>query len=117
MRTLNLQQAADFLGVNKETARRRAATGQLPGAKVGRSWRFIEEDLVTYLRSLYAKQASQGVSQRRNTKWHSAKEAKPIGLGLATKESEYRKALGLQTKFQRKKCTIDSKANCGALRS
>ncbi len=103
-KTLNLKSAAKFLGINIETARRRAASGQLPGAKVGRSWRFIEEDLVSYLRSLYSTRASQGVIQRRNTKWHLAKEAKSIGLGLATKESEYRKALGLPTKSQHKKC-------------
>lgn len=98
MRTFNLQQAADFLGINKETARRRAVAGQIPGAKVGRSWRFVEEDLVTYLRSLYSTQASQGVSHRSKTIWHSTKKTKSIGLTSTTVFKEYREALGLATK-------------------
>ncbi|OGO92823.1 MAG: hypothetical protein A3F10_04840 [Coxiella sp. RIFCSPHIGHO2_12_FULL_42_15] len=96
--TLDLAQAADFLGINKETARHRAAQGKLPGAKVGRAWRFLEEDLVTYLRSLYPDQASQGVNHRNKTIWHSTKEIKSIGLISPTMEQEYNAALGLATK-------------------
>ena len=95
--TFNLHQAAKFLGINKETARRRAVTGQLPAAKVGRSWVFLQEDLVTYVRSLYSTKASQGVSQRRKT-WHSTKEINSIGLISPTMEQEYNVALGLVTK-------------------
>lgn len=93
--TLDLLQAAHFLGINKETARRRAANGTIPAAKVGRSWRFLEEDLVIYLRSFYATPASQGVSHRRITRWHSINETAPGGSILPTKDAEYEKALGL----------------------
>lgn len=96
--TLDLREAAKFLGIHKETARYRAAIGELPGAKVGRSWRFLEDDLVTYLRSLYPNQASQGVHLRSKTLWHSTKEIKSIGLISPTIEREYNAALGLVTK-------------------
>lgn len=36
--------------VHTETISRLAKTGQLPGAKIGRAWVFLEEDLVEYLR-------------------------------------------------------------------
>ena len=54
MKTLNLQQAAAFLHVHPETLRQAARCGRIPGAKVGRAWVFLEEDLAAYVRSLYA---------------------------------------------------------------
>jgi hypothetical protein len=51
---LNLTQAANFLQMNPESLRRKAKTGQIPGAKIGRSWLFYESDLVAHLRSLYS---------------------------------------------------------------
>ena len=50
MNTLNLEETARFLKVHTETISRLAKTGQLPGAKIGRAWVFLEEDLVEYLR-------------------------------------------------------------------
>ncbi|MCX7124155.1 MAG: helix-turn-helix domain-containing protein, partial [Gammaproteobacteria bacterium] len=81
IRTLSLPEAAKFLGIHKETARRLVACREVPAAKVGRSWRFLEEDLVTYLRSLYSNNASQSVVPNRSkTIWHSTKEKKSTGL-------------------------------------
>ena len=54
MNTLDLHQAATFLRMHPEEVRRRARQGQLPGAKAGKRWVFIDEDLAAYLRSLYA---------------------------------------------------------------
>jgi excisionase family DNA binding protein len=48
--TLNLEETARFLKVHTETISRLAKTGQLPGAKIGRAWVFLEEDLIEYLR-------------------------------------------------------------------
>jgi excisionase family DNA binding protein len=96
-RTLDLATAANFLGIHMETLRQRAAGGEIPGAKVGKCWRFLEADLVNYLRSLYSGQASQGV-HRREKIWHSTKEIKSIGFLSATTEKEYNAALGLTTK-------------------
>ena len=53
MQTLGLKQAAAFLRCHPEELRRRAKAGVIPGAKVGRAWVFLEEDLAAYLRSLY----------------------------------------------------------------
>ncbi len=50
MKTLDLEQAADFLKVSPSTAQEMAASGKLPGAKIGRAWVFLVEDLVEYLR-------------------------------------------------------------------
>lgn len=47
--TLNLEETARFLKVHTETVSRLAKTGQLPGAKIGRAWVFLEEDLIEYL--------------------------------------------------------------------
>ena len=43
--TLGLQQAATFVRGHPEELRRRAKAGQIPGAKVGRAWVFLEDDL------------------------------------------------------------------------
>jgi len=50
--TLDLKQAAHFLRLHPEELRRRAKAGRIPGAKVGRAWIFLEEDLAAYVRSL-----------------------------------------------------------------
>ena len=50
MKTLNLEETARFLKVHTETVSRLAKTGHLPGAKIGRAWVFLEEDLIEYLR-------------------------------------------------------------------
>ena len=50
MRTLDLEECAEFLKVNRATALELAGKGELPGAKIGRAWVFLEDDLVEYLR-------------------------------------------------------------------
>jgi hypothetical protein len=51
MEALTLVQAAQFLKMHPEEVRRRAKRGDLPGAKAGRAWVFIENDLADYVRS------------------------------------------------------------------
>jgi hypothetical protein len=47
--------------MNAESLRRKTQAGEIPGAKVGRSWLFYLPDLVSHLRSLYpAFRALQG---------------------------------------------------------
>jgi hypothetical protein len=53
VKTLGLADAAAFLRMHPEEVRRRAKAGVIPGAKAGRAWVFLEEDLAHYLRSLY----------------------------------------------------------------
>ena len=51
MRTLSLSDAAALLRMHPEEVRRRAKRGTIPGAKPGRCWVFIEDDLAEYVRS------------------------------------------------------------------
>jgi excisionase family DNA binding protein len=96
MKTLNIDQAAEFLGVHKETARRMVASGQLPGVKIGRSWMFIEQDLVMHMRNKYSSSdASQGVHYRSKEKWRSKEKMVFGGLTSHTLENVYAKALKL----------------------
>ena len=55
MNSLTLLEAAAFLKVHPEELRRRAKAGLIPGAKVGRAWVFLQDDLAAYLRSLYSR--------------------------------------------------------------
>ena len=97
MKTLNIEQAADFLGAHKETIRRLAVIGTIPAAKIGRSWRFIEQDLVMYIRNKYSTcDASQGVHNRSKNIWHSKERTDFGGLTSLTVESVYAKALKLK---------------------
>jgi excisionase family DNA binding protein len=50
-KTLNIQECAELLKIHPDTVQVRAATGELPGAKVGRAWVFLEEDVIAYLRA------------------------------------------------------------------
>lgn len=99
IRTLDLQEAASFLKMTPSALRRKAANGEVPGAKPGKCWCFREDDLAEYLRSLYASPAkvSWGDHDRRSL-CHSTNETMFGGLTSATKEKEYENQLGLQTK-------------------
>jgi excisionase family DNA binding protein len=46
---LTAEEAADYLRVSLKTLYRLVAAGQVPGQKVGRSWRFRKADLVAFL--------------------------------------------------------------------
>lgn len=48
--TLNAAQAADMLFADIETIHILARSGELPGAKVGKSWVFLREDVIEFLR-------------------------------------------------------------------
>jgi excisionase family DNA binding protein len=56
MKTYDINEAADFLKIDRSTALELACLGALPGAKVGRAWVFMEDELVAYLRDVTRKQ-------------------------------------------------------------
>jgi excisionase family DNA binding protein len=56
MKTYDINEVADFLKVDRSTALDLANLGALPGAKVGRAWVFMEDELVGYLRDVTRKQ-------------------------------------------------------------
>lgn len=46
---LTIKDVADYLKVNERTIYRLAACGELPGFKVGNSWRFKQSELEQYI--------------------------------------------------------------------
>jgi excisionase family DNA binding protein len=64
MQTFDVAEAAAFLKVSRETLLGLADSGDIPGAKVGRSWVFADEDLYEYLRA----QVRDQTAQRREIK-------------------------------------------------
>jgi len=52
--TLDVDGAADFLKISKDTVMRKARNGAIPGAKIGKYWVFIEEDLIETIRREYS---------------------------------------------------------------
>ena len=47
---LNIRELADYLGFSEITVYRKAASGELPGLKIGRSWRFPREEIDRWVR-------------------------------------------------------------------
>lgn len=58
MRTLDIHECAAFLKIDECTAMKMAAKGKIKGAKVGRAWVFIEDDLAEYLRKRVDEQSA-----------------------------------------------------------
>jgi excisionase family DNA binding protein len=51
---LTLRGAADLLKVHPNTVRTHARRRLIPATKVGRDWRFLEADLIAWIRSAYS---------------------------------------------------------------
>ncbi len=102
MITLNLHEAAQFLKLHPEEVRKRAKAGVIPGAKLGKRWAFIEDDLAAYIRSLYPspRQALQ-VGHREKISCHSLNVEKRGGLASPHQAASVLDAL-LQLKIKPK---------------
>jgi hypothetical protein len=108
METIDLPGAASFLKMHPEEVRRRARLGQLPGAKAGKRWVFIVEDLAAYLRSLYAapRQALRVTLRKEVSDCHSINAEVRGGFDSPLQAaSELDALLGLTTKPKPKSCT------------
>lgn len=104
MRTLNLREAAKSLHLHPKELRQRAKAGRIPGAKVGRAWVFLEDDLAAHVRSLYGspRQALQvttrmNVARRYTTASGTGGSTLPVSV-----DSEYADLLGLPYRPSRK---------------
>ena len=109
VKTLDLHEAAAFLKLHAEELRRRAKAGQVRGAKVGRAWVFLEDDLVDYLRSLYPRprQALRVTLGKEVEPCHFANAAASGGsTSTPPTGSEYANLLGLPTEPSRKSSAI-----------
>ncbi len=106
MQTIGLQEAAKLLRCNVETVRAKAASGEIPAAKTGRAWVFIEVDLLAWLRAQY----NQGEKKCHYTK---TKKAHSGSLTSFQTEKELDEALGLPTKKTRKESMTNLKLVSG----
>jgi excisionase family DNA binding protein len=79
--TLTLKEAVAFLKLSLEALRRKAKAGEIPGAKVGKCWVFLEKDLVEYIRSQYAnpRRATRVATNQEVKSCHSFAETKAGG--------------------------------------
>lgn len=75
MKTYDINEAAEFLKVDRTTALERAASGELPGAKIGRAWVFLESDLVEYLRDKVRRQTTE---RREETALRERRSKEPV---------------------------------------
>ena len=109
METLTLEQAAKLLRLHNVTVRNKARSGELPAAKVGKRWLFLEVDLINWLRLQYSPLALQGDKTTEVKLCHSTnvKTVPNGGLRLPSTDGEYRKALGLTIKTPRKNTMTD----------
>lgn len=96
MSTLTLQEAAALLKLHPVTLREKASAGEIPGAKLGRRWVFVEVDLVEHIRAQYRLRALQG-EQTEKSVCHSsnARTHHFGGSRSASKDDAYSKALAL----------------------
>ena len=98
MDTLTLQEAAALLKIHPVTLLGKARAGEIPGAKIGKCWVFVEVDLIEYIRSQYPRRALQGehaevsLCHSKNAKTHRIG-----GLISPMMDAEYSTVLGLPT--------------------
>ena len=55
---LTAEEAASLLKVSTKTLLRLARSGELPGQKIGRAWRFVRGDLLTFCAGASSRVAS-----------------------------------------------------------
>jgi len=99
MDTLTLPQAAELLKIHPVTLLNKANAGEVPGAKIGKCWVFIEIDLLEYIRSQYRLRALQGEHERNITCHSSNARTRQIGGSKSRPAVDrlYSEALGLPT--------------------
>ena len=105
MNTLDLQQAAELLKIHPVTLQSKAKAGEIPGAKIGRSWVFLTTDLANYIRSKYTHHGERITNPTQEEKSCSLKEpAQIIGISNSPfREKQYTDLLAPVTKGKRKK--------------
>jgi len=101
MRTIGLKEAATFLQMSPSALQQKVKYGYIPGSKPGKCWVFIEDDLVSYLRSLYSQkqQALLSGCDEEVSICHSTIAVKSGGsISGRQVDSEYAALLGLTTR-------------------
>jgi excisionase family DNA binding protein len=91
MKTLDLNEAAAFLHVHPVTLKEKARAGEIPGAKPGKCWVFLDDDLADWLRSQYPAARTQEGGVRRG-----AHMAAPAGASARNAEKKLRRILAIK---------------------
>lgn len=63
MRTLDIDECAEFFKIQRTHALKLAGAGEIPGAKIGKSWVFLEDDLADYLRAQVRQQSRERAAE------------------------------------------------------
>ena len=96
---LTIEQAASFLHLHPVTLQRKAQRGEIPAAKLGRRWIFLEVDLIACLRAQYPSRVMQG--EHEGVKLCRSTNVRILpsgGSSCTTAEKSYKEALGLPTR-------------------
>ncbi|WP_446808374.1 helix-turn-helix domain-containing protein [Methylomonas sp. 2BW1-5-20] len=102
MNTLDLHQAAALLKLHPQTILQKARAGDIPAAKPGKCWVFIEQDLIDWIRSQYTR-PRQDVGQGESTCSLKDQTVNSGGIALPHQTAQqYANLLKLTTSAKRK---------------
>ena len=62
--TLDATQVAKLLGADREKILQLARNGELPGTRIGRSWVFLREDAISFLKKQIARETEERRQRR-----------------------------------------------------
>ena len=97
MKTLDLIEAANYLRIHPDTLQRRAASGEIPGAKPGKCWVFLDVDLADWLRAHYKTQRNEP-----QPLWDSSAVMESITSRSSVTDAELSALLAPATKHKRR---------------
>jgi hypothetical protein len=108
--SFDLQQAAVFLNMHPDSLQRKAAAGEIPGAKIGKNWVFINIHLAQMISDQYAsnRQKRESADGKENEEWHLKKDQEVGGMSISQPQvdKEYDNLLGLETNSKHKNTMI-----------
>jgi excisionase family DNA binding protein len=93
MKFMGIDEAAACLRVHPETLKAKARTGEIPGAKPGKEWVFLDVDLADYLRSQY-----RPANEPRYESCRSTRAATSTGASGRSAAKKLEKLLAAPTK-------------------
>jgi len=105
MSTLDLDQASKLLKLHPSTILAKIKTGDIPAAKPGKRWVFIQQDLLDWLREQYTSNRQKVSALKNGERTCSLKERKvTTGISsLQSKVKQYTDLLEPATKKRHKK--------------
>lgn len=74
-KALTVAELAEYLGLAKDTIYRKAKAGEIPGMRIGRSWRFPQDVIDEWLRGKVAEREVK--SERQKAKGEKGKRLPP----------------------------------------